>query len=56
MWQLRCGSLHDGKFCAVGLGLRGLVSAESGFLPTSFDRFRMSGQLRCGKFWQWGVG
>ena len=34
--QLRCG-----KFCRVGRGLRGLVSAKSGFLPSSFDRLRM---------------
>ena len=36
--QLRCG-----KFCRGGLGLRGLVSAQSGFLPSSFDRLRMRG-------------
>ena len=40
---MRCGSLHDGKFLRGGLGLRGLVSAVSGFLPSSFDKLRMSG-------------
>ena len=32
--QLRCGSLHDGKFCSGVTWVEGLVSAESGFLSS----------------------